>query len=125
MPRTTTAYASAFQRTREQVIRLPRGEVRGLVANFNGVLDAGETITSATWRLINAGVLSDAAIASDGRSTSVTVQAAAAQGSIKVTVVTSDGRTFPVLYRLEVLSSPWFTGETTIQSGAQTLTVTV
>jgi hypothetical protein len=123
MPRTTTAYASAFQRTREQVIRLPRGEVRGLVANFNGVLDAGETITSATWRLINAGVLSDAAIASDGRSTSVTVQAAAAQGSIKVTVVTSDGRTFPVLYRLEVLSSPWFTGETTIQSGAQTITV--
>lgn len=125
MPRTSTAYVSAYQRTREQVIHLPRGEVRTLMADFNGVLDSGETITSATWRLTVGGVLSVAAIASNGRSTHCTVQAASSAGAVKVEATTSTGRVIPTVYRLSVANSPWFQGETTIQSGPQTLTVTV
>jgi hypothetical protein len=121
--RTSTAYASDYQRTRQQRVTLPRGEVRTLVANYNGVLEAGETIATATWRLTHAGVLSAAAIASDGRSTSVTVQAAASRGNVKVEALTSTGRLLPVEYQLEVQTSPWFNGESTIQSGPQTLTV--
>lgn len=125
MSRTTTAYASDYQRTRQQRVTLPRGEVRTLAADFNGVLASEETIASATWRLSHAGVLSSAAIAADGKSTSVTVEAAASQGEVKVSVVTSDGRTLPLLFRLEVQNRPWFNGESTIASGPQTLTVTV
>lgn len=123
MPRTSTAYASAYQRTREQVVRLPRGEVRVLVADYNGVLADGETITAATWRLTHSGVLSAAAIDEAGKKTTCTVQAANSVGHIKAEATTSAGRMLPVGFRLEVESAPWFQGESTIQSGAQTLTV--
>lgn len=122
--RTTTAYVSGYDRTREQVVRLPRGETRTLMANFNGVLDAGETIDSATWRVNVGSVLSDAAIASDGRSTHCTVQAASGCGSVKVQATTSDDRVLTTVYAVEVEDSPWFEGETPITSGAQSLTVT-
>lgn len=125
MSRTTTAFASDYQRTREQIVLLPRGETRTLTADFNGVLAYGETITSATWRLSVSGVLSAAAIAEDGKSTSVLLQAATANGAIKVDATTSAGRVLPLVFRLGVRSSPWFNGESAIQSGPQSITVSV
>jgi len=50
MPRATTAFASAYNRTRVHNIELVRGESRTFRAEFKGAVPVGVTVVAATWR---------------------------------------------------------------------------
>ncbi len=125
MTRTTTAIASAYDRTRTQVCELARGEIRELSANFNGVLDKTETIASVTWRITQpwGAILTSPSISEDGKQTSCTLQAGIGRAHVKALVTTTTGRQFPQLFRIDVEQSPWFQGETATVGGAYELTV--
>lgn len=126
MPRTSTLYASAYQRTRETVIRLARGEERTLAANFNGLLDPGEAIATATFRVQQpgSGILSSPAIASDGRSCSCTLLTGyGGMARLRIEIETSTGRTLIALARLDIQGAPHFAGEANPAQGPTSVTV--
>ena len=120
MSRTTTAIASAYDRARIQVCPLSRGEIRTLTANMNGLLEPGETILTATWRISQpwGAILTAPTIAAGGRSTSATLQAGIGCAHVKAIVTTSAGRQLPQHFRIDVESDPWFQGEVAVPGGA-------
>lgn len=125
MSRVTVAIASAYDRTREQVCELSRGEIRELSANFSGVLEQGETIASATWRVTQpwGSILTAPTIGENGKRTGCTLQAGIGRAHIKVLIQTTTGRQLPQLFRIDVDSSPWFQGEVAATGGPYELTV--
>ena len=125
MSRVTVAIASAYDRTREQVCELSRGEVRELSANFTGVLDKTETIASATWRITQpwGAILTIPTISENGKRTGCTLQAGIGRAHVKALITTTTGRQLPQLFRIDVDQSPWFQGEVAVTGGAYELTV--
>lgn len=71
------ANVSAYHRTRVHDIRLMMGEKRCLVANLNGAVGKGHTITTVTWRTDfgYVAVIANARIQSDSRSAALDVTA--------------------------------------------------
>ncbi len=124
--RATRAYVSGYTRTRVHVIRLPRGEKRCLVADFNGAIAKGRTIASATWRTTNnaAAFMANARI--DGRSSSIDLTAQwGSLDSIQCVVTLDNGEVYVQRFELRVSGAPWFEGETNPSSGPKSLTVTI
>ncbi len=127
MIRVTTAYVSGYDRTRVHQSCVVRGESRQLVANFNGAIPVGETITTATWRTNqnSAAILSDGALSADERSTSVQMLAGwGGPAWVKVDAALSGGGTLTQVFVIRVQSAPWFTGETNPQQGPIEIVVT-
>ena len=83
--RATRAYVSGYQRTRIHRARLVRGERRCLIADFNGAIPAGRTITSVTWRTNQpaGAILSDAGIVVGGRKVRVDLTAGSGCAQVK------------------------------------------
>ena len=126
MSRATVAIASAYDRTREQVCELSRGEIRELSANFNGVLAKDETIASATWRITQpwGAILAAPTISENGKRTGCTLQAGIGRAHVKAVATTTTGRDLIQLFRIDVDQSPWFQGEVATTGGPYELTVT-
>lgn len=125
--RVTREYVSAYQRGRIHNSRLIRGETRCLVANFNGAIPVGRTITTANWYCLQpyAVAMSNAQITADGRTTQVMI-AAQSQGpcTIKVVATLDNGEQYTQMFRIMVRGFPWFVGENVPPIGPYQLTVT-
>lgn len=105
----TTANTSAFYPTRIHDTRLMLGTKKPLVANLNATIDAGRTIASVKWRTFYGYVvvMSDAAIAADGRSTSVEISANwIGDASVRCEATLDNGDVCIQVYRVEVSGDP-------------------
>lgn len=125
--RSTRCYVSGYQRSRVHQSTMVRGESRCLVADFNGAWPTGQLLVSATWRCWNGyiGVMSNARIATDQRSTAVDLLAAwAGCGILKCEATTGNGETFVQMFRLRVRNGYWFQGDPGYTQGTNVLTVT-
>lgn len=112
--RVTRAYVSAYDRARIHQFRLYPSEKRCLVANFNGAIPAGRTITHAEWRMdiISAVAMSAPAIA--GREARVMVYATYwGDVAIRCTVTLDNGEIYSQLFAGRVLNGPYFGTEAT------------
>lgn len=126
--RATRCYVSGFQRNRVHECRIVRGELRCLIADFNGALPKGQLIVSATWRCWNGSVavMSNARIKDDQRETAIDLLAALPGGGmIKVEVMNDHGEVYTQLFRVNVTGGFWFEGEPSIAQGPSTLTVEI
>lgn len=126
--RATRCYVSAYQRDRVHSSSLNRGEVRCLVADFNGALPKGRTIASVIWRCAQGFpvVMSDAAIA--GRATSIQIKAQfSGVGSFKCEATMDNGEVYTQPFRICVGSRwwGWFDAEPNPSQGPTVLTVSV
>lgn len=119
-----TAYANVAQPDRAHIVRLVRGQKVTITANFNAMLPADETITSATWYAESAGTISLASI--DGPLVSVALEAGwSSGGRLKCDATFSDGAKASLLYCIASRRGPYFQGEPTASvPTSQTLTVT-
>ena len=125
MSRATTAYASAYQLDRIHTSRLVRGDVRPLVADFNGAMGKARSIVSATWRVTQPqGVrLSDAEI--DGKRVEAIMSAGIGCSSIKCEATLDNGQVLVQRFWIGVSTGPWYQGEPTPPAtGPYSLTVT-
>jgi len=111
MARTFRGYASAYSAHQTQPIRVRRSQIRTLVADFNGAIDVGRTITSVAWECIHPEVthMSVAAVSADQRSVSVKVQFNfSGFGDIKATVTLDDGSQTNYEFTVDVTNSPLY-----------------
>lgn len=125
MSRATQAYASNYQLDRIHTSRLVRGDVRPLIANFNGAMDKARSIVSATWRVTQpqGANLSDAAI--DGKRVAATLTAGIGCSSVKCEATLDNGQVLVQRFWIGVSSGPWYQGESTPPAtGPYSLTVT-
>jgi hypothetical protein len=125
--RTTRCYVSGYNRTRVHATRMFLGESRQLVADFNGAIPKGSLIVSATWKLELGGVvsISNAAIATDQRSTSVQCTTIF-EGCIAMRCIATldDGSTLTQQFGIAVPCAPYY-GDPVGAQGALELTVSV
>ena len=124
--RVTRAFVSGYQRTRVHRSRLVRGEKRCLIADFNGAIPEGRTITSVTWRTTqnSAAILSEAAVVDGGRKARVMLEAGIGCAQVKCDVTLDNGEVYNQRFDVLVQPDPWFQGETTPTRGPQELTAT-
>lgn len=121
--RETRAFVSGYTRSRVHQSRLYPREKRCLVADFNGAIPAGRTITSATWNMEVACsiAMSDASI--DGRAARVMIEAVfRGWSSMRCQVTLDNGEVYNQQFQVHVLDGPWFGDETSI-AGPTQLTV--
>lgn len=126
--RATRCYVSGFQRNRVHECRIVRGELRCLIADFNGALPKGQLIASATWRCWNGSVavMSNARIKDDQRETAIDLMAALPGGGMVKCEVTNDhGEVYNQLFRIIVGDGYWFNSEQNPGQGPLILTATV
>lgn len=124
--RETRCYVSGYNRSRVHDSRLWPREKRCLVADFNGAIPPARKIVSVSWRMESAFAvaMSDASIAPDGRSARVMIQAAwPGCAFIRAQVTLDNGEVYPQLFRVIVLSGPYF-GDTSPVGGPIELTAT-
>lgn len=122
--RTTRAFVSGYQRARVHRSRLVRGERRCLIADFNGAIPAGRTITSVTWRTNQpaGAILSDAGIVAGGRKVRVDLLAGSGCAQVKCDVTLDNGEVYNQRFEVSVQSGPWFQGEVNPTQGPRELT---
>jgi hypothetical protein len=120
----TDVKVSAYRRDRVHVARLVRGDRRCLIADFNGAIGAGRTITSITWRQQHSGVvMSNARI--QGRQAIVDIVAQwGYRADLKCSATLDNGEVYSQLIVVMVNPSPWFSDEAQQVTGPRTLTVT-
>lgn len=125
--RITRCYVSGYTRNRVHDSRLVRGELRCLVANFNGAVDKSRTIVSVTWRM-NPSLcvaMSNARIEANAREVAVDIRAIwTGEAAIKCEATMDNGEIYTQLFRIDVSDSPWFDGEYPTASGPTVLTAT-
>lgn len=125
MPRVTTAYVSKYQLDRVKETHLYRTAKVTFTCNFNGA--TGSEITSATWYTTApwSTVFSNPAIAANGKSTSVVIQAALPDWSnVKCQVTLADGSVLNQNWRIRVNDAPWYGNEQIPAAGPDSVTVT-
>lgn len=124
-PRNLHAYVSAYQPTREHVVRLTRGDSVTLTADLSGAVSPSLAIESATWRCLNpmAVRMTDPQI--DGLRTTVRIDASWGCGArMKCEVALDDGSQLAQLFRVYVRGAPWFPGESAPVAGPFAVTAT-
>jgi hypothetical protein len=108
MSRATTAYASAYQRTRTHATGFVRGEVFSLSLDLNGVIGAA-TISATTWQTTNSTSVALGAESESGNVASVVCTAGYGPGAhVKCTVTDSAGKVFVQVFEVSVDSGPAF-----------------
>lgn len=123
MPRVTTVIVSDYQRDRVQRSDFYRGESRTYTVEFRGVLPDGVYIASSKWQVFNPAitVISDAT--GGYTSTSVTLTAGyPGCGVMTCTAVLTNGSIVNQQILIDVLPSPWYTGDI-VNQGPQSLIV--
>jgi hypothetical protein len=123
--RVTRCYVSGYTRNRVHDSRLVRGELRCLVANFNGAVDKARTIVSVTWRM-NPSLcvsMSNARIIAGAREVAVDIHAIwTGEAAIKCEAKMDNGEIYTQLFRIDVADSPWFDGDYPTAAGPTVLT---
>lgn len=119
MSRASKAYASRYLLDRVHASTLPRGSKRTYAVDFNGALDSGETIASATWSTDTTSTLTLTGLTGSAGVVSVTAEAALS-GCVVMTCLatTSAGRKLSQSFQVWI-REPVIAGE-----GASTLTWT-
>ncbi len=108
MPRSITAYASAYQRTRTHATGFVRGEVFSLSLNVNGVI-GDAAIESVEWFTSNSQSISLGAESDSGNVASVVCTAGYGPGAwVKCKVTDDDGNVFVQVFEVSVQSGPSF-----------------
>lgn len=118
--RVTRCYVSGYTRNRVHDSRLTRGELRCLVANYNGAIDKARTITSVTWRMNPSlsVLMSNARIAPGAREVALDIRAIwCGDAAIKCEATMDNGEVYAQLFRVSVDDSPWFDGDQPATSG--------
>lgn len=122
MPRTSTAYASAYDRSRIQVINLRRTEKRTFVVDWVALIGA-ESISAVTWYCNYPYITVIASPAITGKLTTVDVSCAAGGiGSLKATITTSGGDKHSQVFEVRVADCPSFPGEPDASAGPESVT---
>lgn len=109
--RRTRQYVTAYSLDRVQPIRVRRMAKRCLVADFNGALPTGRTISSVVWRCTSpwATVLSNAAVDAGLRIVSVDCHFAnAGCGGVKATVTLDNGDLYTANFEATVTDTSWY-----------------
>jgi hypothetical protein len=121
--RVTRAYVSGYQRDRVHASRLVRGEIRCLVANFNGAIPSARSIASVTWRCEQTYTVAMANARITGREVAVDITAQL-QGCawVKCVATLDNGEAYTQMFRLAVCAAPWFDGEQSPSAGPAVLT---
>lgn len=113
--RTTRAYASGYNITRVSQQRVPRLAKRSVVADFNGAIPPGKTITSVMWQVTApwSVFMENPQILPDGRSVSVdcTFNYSGISG-LQARVFLSDGDIYSYNYRFTILDQPLYPSDT-------------
>lgn len=127
----TRAQVSAYQRGRVHHSRLVRGEIRCLVANFNGAIDPARTIQSVTWRceqpyyvgMANARIPNSGQF--PGREAAVDITAQLQGWAwLKCEATLDNGELYTQVFTVLVMATPYFYGEAIPTLGPYTLTAT-
>lgn len=127
MSRATKAYVSGTDLSRVHQSSLYRFAKRPYVANFNGAMAAGRTIVSATWRIDcpEIAVMSNAAISTDQRETSILLAAQLGGfANLRAEVTLDDGSVLNQVFCVNVREATWYSDDPTLQIGPYSLTVT-
>lgn len=110
--RASRAYVSAYDRGRVVSVRLYPQETRQLVADFNGALEEGRTISQAVWDMYILGYASMASGAIDGRATSVLLTASyRGQVAMRCQVTLDNGEVMNQLFAIEIFEGPLWNGD--------------
>jgi hypothetical protein len=123
--RATRNYLSAYQRDRVFRASLYAAEKRCLVTNFNGAIQPGRSIVSATWQTWDTSqcVMSSPAIS--GREVQVTVAAQyAGNCRIRVDATLDNGEVYSAWHVIRVQPAPYFNNPGWV-TGPSSLTVSV
>lgn len=123
----TRAKVSAYQRARVHHSRLVRGEVRCLIADFNGAIPAGRTIASVTWRCEQPYYvgMANANLQPNLRATGVTITAQLQGWAwLKCEATLDNGELYTQVFTVLVMATPYFYGEAIPTLGPYTLTAT-
>lgn len=109
--RVTRCYVSGYQRDYVHTSRLIIGERRCLLADFNGAISPARTIVKARWRT-DFGyicIISNAQIASDQRSTQVTLAANwIGDQMLHLEATLDNGEAYTQMFYVSVSGNPWF-----------------
>lgn len=123
--RVSRAYVSAHTRTRVHSTRIYPTEKRCLVADFNGAIPVGRTITQVTWRMETAGSVAMSNPSVVGRAAQVMIQGTyRGWAAMKAQVTLDNGEIYNQLFHLEVVEGPYFGDENSLVSGPLVLTAT-
>ena len=118
MSRVTTAYVSAYDRTRVHSSQLYRFEKRTLTANFAGALPSGIFLSTITWYCHNTDVVVMADAAASPTESSVTITAnCSGMALLKCEATLTDGQVINQLFSVDSLPVPYLCGETILSNG--------
>ncbi len=123
----TTARPSAYQRNRTTLANLVRGETRGLIADFNGILPLDRSIVSGVWQCDQYNAVEMFSASGTARTAQVMVNTPMnGKARLKVTVTLDNGEVYNHVFVVFVRGQPWFPGETgPFPNGPATLSFTV
>lgn len=124
--RSTTCNVSGYDREAIHQTRVFPLEKRNLIANFNGAIEPARTIVQAQWDIDAplAATISGGAIATDQRSTSVTLNCGwGGDNMIRVVVTFDDGSQMQQMFYVACRWGGWF-GDTSPANGVTRIVVT-
>jgi hypothetical protein len=123
MGRVTRCYVSAYQRNREHCSNVGSREKRCLIADFNGAIPSGRTITSVTWSCLNPYIVNMLQADVTDRETACLIQCQYGGVSlIRCDATFDNGEIYVQMFRLNISQVAWFQGDTPFSQGPYTLT---